>query len=132
MSRLIVLDTNVLISAAISDRGPPNAIVSLALQREILLLSCPAIVDEYYEVFRRPKFKKLGFPPFWLSVLLQQALHRPQDPDPWPIAGPDPDDLVFLALAKGNILVTGNIKDFPKSIRLEVQVVTPAEYLKIL
>jgi len=47
------------------------------------------------------------------------------------LAGPDPDDLVFLALAKasGAALVTGNLAHFPERIREGVTVLTPAAYL---
>lgn len=47
-------------------------------------------------------------------------------------SGPDEDDLIFLALAKGHLLVTGNIQDFPFEIRQGVPIVTPAEYIKII
>ena len=61
---------------------------------------------------------------------MQVAFHEPE-PVPWPHDGPDPDDLVFLALAKatGTVLVTDNITDFPAAIRAGVTVMTPAEYL---
>jgi hypothetical protein len=79
----------------------------------------------------RPKFKRAGFPPAWLPRLLQVAFHEPE-PDPWPITGPDPHDLVFLALAKatGALLITGNTQDFPPAIRGGVIVLTPAAYLE--
>ncbi|MEI6036076.1 MAG: putative toxin-antitoxin system toxin component, PIN family, partial [Verrucomicrobiae bacterium] len=53
------------------------------------------------------------------------------EPAPWPREGPDPDDLVFLALAKaiGAVLVTGNLADFPTEIRDGVIVMSPSEYL---
>lgn len=132
MSRLIVLDTNVLVSAAISPQGAPAKIVKLALEKKIILLTCPHIVEEYYEVFRREKFKKFKFPPPWLTVLLKQTLHNLENSTPWSLSGPDEDDLIFLALAKGHLLVTGNIQDFPIEIRQGVPVVTPADYLNII
>lgn len=50
---------------------------------------------------------------------------------PWPLPGPDPDDLVFLALAQatGALVVTGNQAHFPLEIRDGVKVVSPAEYV---
>ncbi|HNX30726.1 MAG TPA: PIN domain-containing protein, partial [Holophaga sp.] len=93
---------------------------------------CPSIVAEYREVLNRPKFRPKGLPPAWLPRLLQVAFHE-AEPAPWPLEGPDPDDLVFLALAKatGAVLVTGNLGHFPEVIREGVVVYTPWEYLKI-
>jgi len=57
-----------------------------------------------------------------------------QDLPAWPSADPDPDDLIFLALAHrtGAVLVTGNSADFPKSIRHGVVVMNPATYVQHL
>jgi len=72
---------------------------------------------------------RLGITPPWFKLLLEQAHHLAADPDLWPLAGPDSDDLVFLALAErtGAVLVTGNLADFPEAIRQEVQVLGPRE-----
>jgi predicted nucleic acid-binding protein len=87
-------------------------------------------VAEYQNVLNRPEFRPKGLPPQWLPRLLQVAFHEPE-PAPWPQEGPDPDDLVFLALANatGAVLVTGNGAHFPIAIRREVEVLAPAEYL---
>ena len=65
------------------------------------------------------------------DLLLQVAFHE-AEPAPWPLEGPDPDDLVFLALAKatGAVLVTGNLGHFPEAIREGVAVCTPGEYFR--
>jgi hypothetical protein len=56
---------------------------------------------------------------------------RLPDPAPWPLALPEPKDAPFLALAHaaGAWLVTGNLKHFPKSARIGVTVLSPADYL---
>jgi len=60
------------------------------------------------------------------------AFHEPE-PAPWSLPGPDSDDLVFLALAKvtGALLVTGNLRHYPESIRAGVRVCPPGEYLAL-
>ena len=131
MSRAVVMDTNVLVSAALKPDSDLARIVERVLLRQAPIHLCPSIVAEYHEVLNRPKFRPKGLPPAWLPLLLQVAFHEPE-PAPWPIKGPDPDDLVFLALAKANgaALVTGNLAHFPKAGRDGVVVLTPADYLR--
>lgn len=123
MSRALVLDTNALVSAALKPESDLARIVEKLLLRQAPLYVCPSIVAEYREVLNRPKFRPKGLPPAWLPRLLQVAFHE-AEPAPWPLEGPDPDDLVFLALAKatGAVLVTGNLGHFPEAIREGVAV----------
>ena len=132
MSRALVLDTNVLVSAALKPESDLARIVEKVLLRQAPLYVCPSVVAEYREVLNRPKFRPKGFPPTWLPRLLQVAFHE-REPLLWPQEGPDPDDLVFLALAKATsaLLVTGNLGHFPIEIRDGVAVCSPGEYLKI-
>ena len=132
MSRALVLDTNVLVSAALKPESDLARIVEKVLLRQAPVYVCPSIVAEYREVLNRPKFRPKGLPPAWLPRLLQVAFHEPE-PAPWSLKGPDPDDRVFLALAKatGAVLVTDNLGHFPEVIREGVVVCTPGEYLKL-
>jgi hypothetical protein len=102
------------------------------LLREIALFTCPQMVDEHWDVLTRKKFARLDVPPPWFKPLLDEAHFQPMDPDPWPCSGPDPDDLVFLALAHrtGAVLVSGNLADYPPEIRRGVQVMAPREFLE--
>lgn len=131
MNHSLVLDTNVLISAAIHLDGPPGLLVQAILRQELACFICPIVVEEYWDVLTRPKFARLGFPPPWFEPLLEEARRLETDPPAWPMTGPDPDDLVFLALAHltGGVLVTGNLADFPKPIRRGVSVMSPRAYL---
>ena len=131
MSTLVVLDTNVVVSAAIHAGGPPGQLVERVLAQDVIAVTCPRIVAEYRAVMARPKLAQLGLPPVWLDALVWLAHHRVRDPPPWPRVGPDPDDLVFLALAKATraVLVTGNLRHFPARIRMGVPVISPATYL---
>ncbi len=134
MSVLVVIDTNIVVSAGIQPAGNPARIVDAALAGAIVPVVSPAVAAEYVEVVNRARFKKWKFPPLWLKSLIAGAHHVDQDLPAWPSAGPDPDDLVFLALAHrtGAVLVTGNIADFPKAIRHGVEVVDPATYVRHL
>jgi uncharacterized protein len=129
--RLIVLDTNVLVSAGIKPGSAPASLVmGWVLEGQAQAVTSPWIVEEYREVFWRAKFRRYGFPPLWLEFLIEESLQLP-DPTAWPKPGPDPKDLPFLALAHeaGAWLVTGNLKHFPEAVRNGVRVLSPADYL---
>jgi putative PIN family toxin of toxin-antitoxin system len=129
--RLVVLDTNVIISAGVSPFGASSSIVfDWVMPGNVQVVTSPEIVAEYREVAQRPKFRRYGFLPLWLDVLIEESVAL-DDPDPWPQIGPDPKDLPFLALAhaSGAWLITGNQKHFPESIRNGVTVLSPTDYL---
>jgi putative PIN family toxin of toxin-antitoxin system len=129
--RLVVLDTNVIVSASISPTGAPAKIVAdWVLGGMVHIVTCPRIAAEYREVVRRAKFHRYGFPTQWLEYLIEESMKLP-DAKPWPFACPDPKDTPFLALAHaaGAWLVTGNLKHFPEAARNGVPVISPADYL---
>lgn len=129
--RLVVLDTNVIVSAGISRFGPSAKIVAgLVLRGLVQTVVSPSVSAEYREVVGRAKFHRYGLPPVWLEYLIEESLQLPE-PGSLPHACPDPKDAPFLALAQtsGAWLVTGNLKHFPEAVRNGVTVATPAEYL---
>lgn len=129
--RLVVLDTNVIVSAGIKPGSVPAKIVlDWVLEGRVQVVTCPWIMGEYREVLDRPKFRRQGFPPQWLDFLIEESLQL-QEPGPWPLPIPDPKDGPFLSLAQvaGAWLVSGNLKHFPEPARGGVTVVPPAEYL---
>lgn len=125
----VVIDTNVLVSAAISPAGTPARVFAAIQQGRLEPLLSRAILAEYREVLSRPRF---GFPPELVAGLLEPfdglALHL--EPDARFLAGlPDPDDAPFIALAlfAGCPVVTGNARHFPPETGVEVM--TPGECL---
>jgi putative PIN family toxin of toxin-antitoxin system len=129
--RLVVLDTNIIVSAGIKPgSAPAKLVMDWVLEGQIQVVTSPWIVSEYREVVRRTKFRRYGFPPHWLEFLIEESLRLP-DPATWAKRGPDPKDLPFLALAHvaGAWLVTGNLKHFPETVRNGVTVLSPTEYL---
>ncbi|MGD0800227.1 MAG: putative toxin-antitoxin system toxin component, PIN family [Terracidiphilus sp.] len=126
-----VLDTNVIVSAGVAPGGvPAKLIFDWVLMGHVQVVTSPAVVAEYNEVVRRPKFRRYGFPPHWLEYLIEESLWLP-DLEPWIQPCPDPSDAPFLALAHaaGAWLVTGNLKHFPEAARNGVQVIAPVDYL---
>ena len=55
----VVLDTNIIVSALLTDQGLPALIFDLALSQQIQLFYSPALMDEYGRVLHRSRF---GFP----------------------------------------------------------------------
>lgn len=132
--RLVVLDTNVIVSAGIKPKGFPAQIVQAAIREAtIQVVVSPLIAAEYRRVSRYSKFAQYGFPPQWLEFLIESALRFP-DPGRWHHPLPDADDAHFLSLAHrtGAWLITGNLKHYPIPSRGNVVVHTPAEYAAIL
>jgi putative PIN family toxin of toxin-antitoxin system len=132
--RLVVLDTNVIVSAGIKPKGFPAQIVQSVIQEaSIQIAVSPSIVGEYRRVFRYSKFARYGFPPQWLEFLIESALRFP-DGEPWAHPLPDPADECFFSLARktGAWLITGNLRHYPVASREGVTVHTPAEYVAIL
>jgi predicted nucleic acid-binding protein len=131
--RLILLDTNVIVSAAIGVSGPPAHLVDWVLRGQAQAVTCPTVIAEYRAVVRREKFHQYGFPPPWLEYMIAESLQLSDPPD-WPHPLPDSKDAPFLALAKstGAWLVTGNLKHFPRTARNGVTVLSPADYLSHL
>jgi putative PIN family toxin of toxin-antitoxin system len=132
--RLVVLDTNIIVSAGIKSEGPPAKLVmEWVLEGQVQLVTSPLIAAEYRAIMGRPKFHRFGFPPLWLEFLIEESMRLP-DPVKWPHRGPDPKDLPFLALAHaaGAWLVTGNLRHFPEELRGGVTVLSPSDYLEHL
>jgi uncharacterized protein len=132
--RLLVLDTNVIVSAGIRpESAPAKLVIEWVLEGLVQTVTCPWIVEEYREVARRAKFRRYGFPPMWLEFLIEESLHLP-DPQWSGVQVPDVKDIPFIALAEtaGAWLVTANLWHFPAAARKNVTVLSPAEYLKHL
>jgi putative PIN family toxin of toxin-antitoxin system len=116
----VVIDTNVLVSAALKDRGPEKVILFVVAESDIEWVVSPTILEEYREVLGR---KKLGLPaPIlerWIALL--DAVTLPID-----LAGVtaklprDPKDAPFLECAlaaEADFLITGD-RDFTEARKL--------------
>ena len=129
-----VIDTNVLVSALLSDKDDAATVqvVGKVICGEIIPVYSNVITKEYREVLSRKKFGFSGD----LIEYLMSAIEKYGilvDPSPSGITLPDMKDVPFYEVvlekrSDNTYLVTGNIRHFPK----EPFVVTPREFLDIL
>lgn len=127
----LVLDTNVVVSAFINPNGKPSVIIKLVLQRKADLIINSTILNEYENVALRPKFSQKIDPEIIRQFIkLLKNISISFDPLPGKIKLLDESDRIFYDTAKksGAILITGNIKHFPK----ENFIMQPAEFLSQL
>lgn len=134
MQYLVVIDTNILVSALLSkhDDASTVKVIDALYSSQIIPLYNNEILDEYIEVLHRKKFH---FSENLIQLLIQsirdngisvERLTTNEDL-------PDPKDLVFyeVCMAKrdeDSMLVTGNMKHFPK----KPFIVTPNELLDMI
>jgi uncharacterized protein len=128
---LVVLDTNILVSALLSPFGPPARVLDLVLSGDIRVAYDDRLLAEYREVLARPKF---GFAPEEVAAVLAYLESDGERVTARPLACelPDPDDLPFLEVAAeaGATLITGNAMHYPETLRGAVQVFAPREFIK--
>jgi len=110
-----VYDTNVIVSAALKPRSLPASLVALAMAKKVRLYLSPAILQEYTEVLKRPKFalnpatvKAFVRDVRKAAVLVRPSLRVSQAPDE-----ADNRLLECASAARADYLVTGNKKPFP-------------------
>lgn len=132
---IIVLDTNVLVSALLSPFGPPARILDQVLSMAVQVAYDDRIVSEYSDVLNRPAF---GFEPADVKALIDHIVLTGVQTSASPINPrglPDETDLPFAEVAlSGNadVLITGNAEHFRFLEGQGVHVVSPSEFLSII
>lgn len=128
-----VLDTNVVVSAALTTHGACGRILDVLSAGAFGLCADDRILAEYDSVLHRPE---LDIAPADAAVVMDLVRHMavPVAAPPLSARLPDPDDLPFLevAAAADAVLVTGNTRHFPKKACGDVRVLSPREFLEIL
>ncbi|MDR1453693.1 MAG: putative toxin-antitoxin system toxin component, PIN family [Candidatus Margulisbacteria bacterium] len=122
----VVLDTNVLVSALLS-QGPPAQIIKMVGAKLLRPCYSSTILSEYWTVLSRPKF---SFGAEKINALINGLTQRgflilPKKSN---IAFTDESDRKFYdaAVSSQAILLTGNLRHFPKKSWL----MAPAEFIK--
>lgn len=113
---LVVLDTNILVSAFRKPEGNEAAVLDMVWARALRPSLSPAIMAEYRDVLTRPHFQyPVARVASVLGLLEQESLVL--IPAAFGVGSPDPDDTKFIACAmaaRAQFLVTGNCRHFPE------------------
>ena len=94
----LVVDTNVMVSAVLSD-GAPRKILSRCIAREATLLESPATLQELVEVLRRPKFGLVEDQVHRILAAVVGVAEVVETTTVLDAVAEDPDDNRFLELA---------------------------------
>ena len=130
----VVYDTNVVVSAALKPGSLPASLVALAIAKKVKLFLSPAILKEYTDVLKRPKF---GLDPATVKAILRDVRKGAMlvRPSRRVRRAPDEPDNRFLecaSAARADYLVTGNKKQFPFPECEGTKIVSPAEFAHLL
>jgi uncharacterized protein len=129
----LVVDTNIVVSAALKPDGLQRTVLLLAITKPARLYVTDAIFAEYREVLARPELKiRRGLRQQLLQLIKNyaQPVHAVR---PLQVAQ-DPDDDKFLECAdaaRADYLVTGNQRHFPKFWK-KTKVITSREFIGIV
>ena len=118
----VLIDTNVLLSAALRDKLP---------ERVMLYVATPEIVQEYVEVLRRPKFKLSPETLQRWTELVDMRTINVGSPPAMPDFPRDPKDAPFLAaalLTEADYLITGDKDLLEAKDTVATRIVTAAEF----
>ena len=112
---VVVLDTNVLVSACWTSGGLEDRVVQMALAGEFQIAITTPVWEEYAEVLARRKMTAIREKSLALLARLEAIALRVESDLPVSDAR-DYDDNRFLECALASdatFLVTGNLKDYP-------------------
>jgi uncharacterized protein len=133
-----VIDTNVLLSGLLW-HGPPHALIEHVREGSLTLISSPALLAEFSEVIRRPKFRPiLTRSVIDLDRLLGELQLLAELLDPPPLSARisrDPDDDAVLALAAVagvDLVITGDADLLAITRYGNIRIVTPVEALALM
>jgi putative PIN family toxin of toxin-antitoxin system len=128
----LVIDTNVVISAALKSAGLQRTVFLLAITKPARWYISDPILKEYAEVLARPELRiRRGLRQQFLQLIKN---HRYLvAPTRHLEVTPDPDDNLFLECAdaaRADYLVTGNQKHFPRFWK-NTKIITPREFISL-
>jgi uncharacterized protein len=129
----LVIDTNVLVSAALKSESLQRTTLILAITRPARLYVSQPILDEYAEVLSRPELAiRKGLRSQLLQLIRNRAhliapAHRIE-------VTRDPDDNIFIECAnraRADFLITGSQRHFPAYWK-STKTVSPREFVSLV
>lgn len=129
----LVIDTNVVVSAALKPHGLSRTVVLLALTKPVRWYISDAILTEYALVLARPELEIRRGLRRQLVQLIKNHAHVVA-PSPLPQVTADPADNIFVECAdaaRADYLITGNERHFPKFWK-NTKIISSREFLDII
>lgn len=128
----VVLDCNVLISAAITN-GACRQVLDEVIRRHDWFYS-PPLLAELLAVKVYPRLAKYQHKVDQIAAVMVAVGHEVA-PSADDVVLPDPDDVVYLQTAlaaAADVLVTGNQRDFLNAAGGNVRILSPREFLTMV
>jgi uncharacterized protein len=129
----LVLDTNVIVSAALKPDGLQRTVLLLAMTRPARWYVSPPIFSEYRRVLSRRELKiRKGLKQQFLQHIAGKS--HIVSPTRQLRVTSDPDDNIFLECAdaaRADYLVTGNLRHFPKFWK-QTKIVSSREFITLI
>lgn len=129
----LVLDTNIVISAALRPEGLQRTVLLIAITKPARLYISDPILTEYKHVLARPELLiRKGLRQQLLQLIVNRARHV--TPSRRLQVTPDPADNIFLECAedaRADYLVTGNARHFPRFWN-RTAVITSREFITLV
>jgi uncharacterized protein len=133
ISLRLVVDTNIVVSAALKPDGLQRTVLLLAITKPARLYISKAILTEYSEVLARPELQIRKGLQRQLLDLLRKRAHFVTPACTLQMTS-DPEDNMFLECADAacaDYLVTGNVRHFPRFWK-KTKVITSREFLSLV
>jgi putative PIN family toxin of toxin-antitoxin system len=128
-----VVDTSVLISAAIKPSGLSRTVLLVAITKPAHLYISPPILEEYTDVLAGPELRiRKGLQQQLLQLIKNRS--RTVLPTRRLEVTPDHDDNLFLEcayFAGADYLITGNQRHFPRYWK-KTKVISPREFISVV
>jgi len=129
----LVLDTNVVVSAALKPEGLQRTVLLLAIRKPARWYVSDAILAEYAAVIARPELNiRRGLRQQLLQLIKRHS--RVVVPPLLPQITTDPADNIFIECAdaaRADYLVTGNERHFPRFWK-NTKIIGSREFLNII
>lgn len=128
----LVVDTNVLVSAAIKPDSLQRTAFLIAITRPARLYVSPEIVEEYSDVLARPELRISRGSRLQLLDLIRNRSRLVRPRKRLKVTS-DPDDNIFVECAdaaRADYLITGNRRHFP-SFWKSTKVISAKEFIEI-
>ena len=129
----VVIDTNVVVSANLIDKGPSAAILDFAANQRILMFVSPPVLAEYEEVLRRPRLKLDAAKIADSLAVIANTSTLANPARSLKISEHESDNRFYecAEAAEADYLITGNTKNFGRDHKT-TKIITPRAFIEMI